>query len=392
MTKKCLEGMIKGMKSTLIKTSAAMLSLGILSNVNVTDTAYASSKDDQLFHYPEGKIVNVAHRGASGHAPEHTMFSYELGEKLNGDYIEIDLQMTADDTLIAMHDETVDRTTDGSGSVEGMTLEEIKQLDAGAWFNAENPDKARDEYVGIEVPTLEEVFQNFGTDAYYYIETKSPDINPGMEEELLRLIDEYDVGNEVIIQSFSSDSLELIHSKDSSIPLVQLLGQPELGEGTHEELEEIKEYAIGVGPSFNNINGSYVQTVREYGLHIHPYTVNNKDDMRTAIEWGVTGLFTDFPDRFHEVITEFQSASYIKELVERFDEEGLFEDDEVVHALNMHLTAVNHYENQEEADKVVQHMGGFHDLLDHQRDNELISDNAYDSLKASADNLIQKWG
>ncbi|MBB6449926.1 glycerophosphoryl diester phosphodiesterase [Geomicrobium halophilum] len=374
----------------LFKSAVALMSVALVSCVSVSNVGAATEKiTPTSLHYPEGKIVNVAHRGASGHAPEHTLPAYVLGEKLNGDYIEIDLQMTSDGTLIAMHDESVDRTTDGTGLVENMTLEEIKQLDAGSWFNASNPEKSKDEYVGVEVPTLEEIFRAFGSDSNYYIETKSPELNPGMEEELLRLLDNYDLSNNTIIQSFSSDSLELIRSMDPSLPLVQLLGQPALGEETEAELEEIKQYATGVGPNFNNINEAYVQTVRSHNLHIHPYTVNSKGAMRTALEWGVTGLFTDYPDRFNDVLAEFQSASYIKSLVEQFDEQGAFENEESVHALTLHLTAISHLEDQEE-DKVVNHMEGFKTLLNYQKNEGWITDAAYDSLMYQADLLTEK--
>ena len=131
-------------------------------------------------------IVNVSHRGASGYAPEHTITSYQMGDKMHGDYIEVDLQMTKDGKLIAMHDETVDRTTDGTGLVKDYTLEQIKQLDAGSWFNEKYPQYANSEYAGLKVPTLEEVFQKFGKNENYYIETKSPEVYPGMEKELLR--------------------------------------------------------------------------------------------------------------------------------------------------------------------------------------------------------------
>jgi len=97
-------------------------------------------------------IENVSHRGASGYAPEHTITSYQMGEKMHGDYIEIDLQMTKDGQLIAMHDEKVDRTTDGTGSVKEYTLNEIKELDAGSWFNEKYPESAKGEYVGLQVP------------------------------------------------------------------------------------------------------------------------------------------------------------------------------------------------------------------------------------------------
>ena len=169
-------------------------------------------------------IVNVSHRGASGHAPEHTLISYDMGEKMHGDYIEIDLQMTKDGQLIAMHDEKVDRTTDGTGYVKDMTLAEIKQLDAGSWFNETYPQYAKPEYEGLKVPSLEEVFQKFGKNASYYIETKSPDIYPGMEKELLRLVDEYKINKDkLLVQSFSQDSLKIMHELDPSVKLVQLI-------------------------------------------------------------------------------------------------------------------------------------------------------------------------
>ena len=107
-------------------------------------------------------IVNVSHRGASAYAPEHTIAAYDKGEKMHGDYIEVDLQMTKDGHLIAMHDVTLDRTTDGTGSVKDYTLNEIKQLDAGSWFNEKYPYASKAEYEGLKVPTLEEVFKKFG--------------------------------------------------------------------------------------------------------------------------------------------------------------------------------------------------------------------------------------
>ncbi|MEW9668246.1 glycerophosphodiester phosphodiesterase family protein [Ammoniphilus sp. 3BR4] len=75
---------------------------------------------------------------------------------------------------------------------------------------------------------------------------------------------------------------------------------------TDEELAEVKNYAIGVGPSFKSIDKEYVQKVRELGLTIHPYTVNEKEDMRRLLEWGVNGMFTNYPDRLNEVIKDFK--------------------------------------------------------------------------------------
>ncbi|MDN4593510.1 glycerophosphodiester phosphodiesterase [Polycladomyces subterraneus] len=252
------------------------------------------------------RILNVGHRGASGHAPEHTIPSYELAQKMKADYIELDLQMTKDGHLICMHDETLDRTTNGTGYVKDHTLSEIKQLDAGSWFNEAYPQYAKPEYKGLKVPTLEEVLDHFGHSANYYIETKSPETYPGMEEKLLEALNRHHLigpnakPGQVIIQSFSPESLKL----NPSIPLVQLLWHEQPARITDQELNHIHTYAIGVGPNFDKIDRAYIQKVRQHGLLIHPYTVNEQTDMNRLIDWGVTGMFTNFPDRLHEVLKD----------------------------------------------------------------------------------------
>lgn len=247
-------------------------------------------------------IVNVSHRGASAYAPEHTIASYDMGEKMHGDYIEIDLQMTKDGHLIAMHDVTLDRTTNGTGSVKDYTLNEIKQLDAGSWFNEKYPYASKAEYEGLKVPTLEEVFKEFGKNNSYYIETKSPDVYPGMEKELLRLVDKYKINKEkLLVQSFSSESLKVMNELDPSIKLVQLISYKANAEITDAEIKEIKQYAMGIGPNHTYLNEEYVQKVVNSGLELHPYTVNDKERMKQLINWGVTGMFTNHPDLLHDV-------------------------------------------------------------------------------------------
>lgn len=247
-------------------------------------------------------IVNVSHRGASAYAPEHTIAAYDMGEKMHGDYIELDLQMTKDGHLIAMHDVTLDRTTDGTGSVKDYTLNEIKQLDAGSWFNEKYPYASKAEYEGLKVPTLEEVFKKFGKNNSYYIETKSPDVYPGMEKELLRLVEKYKINKDkLLVQSFSPQSLKVMNELDPTIKLVQLISYKANAEITNEEIMEIKQYAMGIGPNHTYLNEEYVQKVVNSGLELHPYTVNDKERMKQLINWGVTGMFTNHPDLLHDV-------------------------------------------------------------------------------------------
>ncbi|MFP3377157.1 glycerophosphodiester phosphodiesterase [Bacillus sp. SIMBA_069] len=247
-------------------------------------------------------IKNIAHRGASAYAPEHTIAAYKLGQQLKGDYIEIDLQMTKDGHLVAMHDETIKRTTNGTGLVKEHTLEEIKQLNASSFFNEKHPSLAKKEFEGAKVPTLEEIIETFGHNANYYIETKSPDEYPGMEEKLLEIIKHYEISDKVIIQSFSEASLQKIHSLDVNIPLVQLLPYKKAAQLTELEMKNYKTYCIGLGMNYKYIDSAYVKSIQKNGLEVHPFTVDNETDMKKLILWGVEGMFTNYPDRLHSLL------------------------------------------------------------------------------------------
>ncbi|MFE7377303.1 glycerophosphodiester phosphodiesterase [Bacillus cereus] len=247
-------------------------------------------------------IKNIAHRGASAYAPEHTIAAYKLGQQMNGDYIEMDLQMTKDGHLVAMHDETLNRTTNGTGLVKKHTLEEIKQLNAGSFYNEKYPNSAKKEFENAKVPILEEIIETFGHNANYYIETKSPDEYPGMEEKLLEIINHYEIQDKVIIQSFSEESLQKIHSLNVNISLVQLLPYKKAVQLTESKIEKYKKYCIGLGMNYKYIDAAYVKKIKQHGLEVHPFTVDNEKDMKKLILWGVDGMFTNYPDRLHSVL------------------------------------------------------------------------------------------
>ena len=257
-------------------------------------------------------VLNIGHRGASGHAPEHTIPAYDLALELGADYIEQDLQLTSDGVLVCLHDTTLDRTARGpaencTGLVSGKTLAQIKTCDVGSWFNDANPELARAEYVGLTIPTLEEVFARYRRRANYYIETKAPEAADQMEERLLALMAQYKLRKparrwQVLIQSFSPASLQKIHSLDPTLPLIQLV----LGFGPspvlEESLDSFAAYAVGVGPNSAFVNAAVVSAAHERCLDVHPYTVNEPADMATLLAAGVDGMFTNFPDRLDAVL------------------------------------------------------------------------------------------
>ncbi|WEK55893.1 MAG: glycerophosphodiester phosphodiesterase [Candidatus Cohnella colombiensis] len=253
----------------------------------------------------DNKVTTIGHRGASGYAPECTLASYQLAVRMQADYIELDLQLTKDGEVIILHDDTVDRTTNGSGYVNQLTLAQLKTLDAGSWFNQKYPIYARNEYVNEKVPTLIEVFEAFGNSTKYMLETKSPSDNPGLEEKVWELIEQFQLHDHVAIQSFSSDSLKKFREWDNEIQLFQLFWYNYPASITNTKLEQVKSYANGIGVNFLMINENYVHKVKNAQLLIYPYTVNYQVNMERAMNWGVDGLHTDYPDRFKEVIEQF---------------------------------------------------------------------------------------
>ncbi|MCG6658849.1 glycerophosphodiester phosphodiesterase [Halomonas campisalis] len=269
----------------------------------------------------------IAHRGASGHAPEQTLPALELAHEMGVDYLELDIQMTADGELVAFHDERIDRTTDGEGELRDFTLESLKALDAGSWFNAAYPDYADEAYAGVEILTLGEVIEHFGTEMRYYLETKSPELYPGLEEAMVEELEAHGLveSGSVIIQSFSQESLQKVHALNADIPLVQLVWYypesddserlvewtgvtPGPSEITDADFQAMGEYAVGIGTNLTYqddlqvIDAAFIEQAQANDLLVHVYTVNDPAEMQKLLDWGVDGIFTDFPDRLNALV------------------------------------------------------------------------------------------
>jgi glycerophosphoryl diester phosphodiesterase len=284
-----------------------------------------------------GSAVLVAHRGASAYAPEHTLAAYDLAIAQGADFIEPDLQITRDGILVAVHDLTLERTTDvrerfpdryrewedGDSirhvwPVVDFTLEEVKSLDAGAWFS--------EEFVGARVPTFGEVLQLAKGRAGVYPETKAPSVYAGSGFAMERLVlDELrahgleragaDPATPVVLQSFSAESLRLVRTEHGSdLPLTFLLGGRGSEDWTSDHgLQEIAGFADGIGPSRALLreDDTLVQRAHRAGLTVTPYTYGTTDQVTPAslrdvmteavCILGVDGLFTNNPDLFPRV-------------------------------------------------------------------------------------------
>lgn len=250
----------------------------------------------------ENELLLIAHRGANNLAPEHTIPAYEKAIELNADYIEIDLRMSKDGHLIALHDETLDRTTGISGEPTDYTLDELKQFDAGSWYSEDFKDE--------KIPTLEEIFDTFKEDTRYYIETRTVNDEIVMEEKLIELIKEKNLSDRVIIQSFSEESLKKIDQLNEDIPLVQLVYNENIDEVNGEE---IKSYATGIGPFGLHINEDFVKRMQKEGLDVHVWFFNEseKELIQEVLSMGVDGVFTDFLNNTEEVMNQIDEKQDI---------------------------------------------------------------------------------
>jgi glycerophosphoryl diester phosphodiesterase len=184
----------------------------------------------------------------------------------------------------------------------------VKQCDVGTWFNEAHPGLARPEYVGLQIPTLEEVLRRYRRRANYYIETKSPEAADRMEERLLALLERYGLLEpaarrwRVLIQSFSAASLEKIHALAPSLPLIQLVLFFGPSPALEQSLDAVAAYAVGVGPIYAAVGAPLVAAAHARCLSVHPWTVDDASAMEALVGLGVDGMFTNVPDRLDEIL------------------------------------------------------------------------------------------
>jgi glycerophosphoryl diester phosphodiesterase len=252
-------------------------------------------------------MLLIAHRGASGLAPEHTLASFELAADIGVDYLEQDLQQTRDGVLVVLHDETLDRTARGpkldcTGLVRDKTLAQLERCDFGAWFGEAHPAIGH-RFDGQRILTLAALIDRFGSSVRYYIETKHPEEAEGLEASLISILEERGLldaenASRLMFQSFSKESLVALAEKAPEIPRLQLLDRGQLRPPYDAELSAVAKYANGIGPHYSDVDVELVAAAHRHGLKIHVYTVNDPGEMRRLEALDVDGIFTDFPDRY----------------------------------------------------------------------------------------------
>lgn len=239
----------------------------------------------------------IAHRGASGHAPENTIAAFERAVQLGATFIETDLHLTRDARFVAIHDATLERTTNGKGLVHGFTLAELKQLDAGKWYDREFMDE--------RVPTLEEILEfSRKYDAVFYLELKY-DSAWGMHHALVAALRNAESAARTVMISFDPATVRAVHALDPSL-MTGLLIEKEAGDfvsvASQAGARQICAAASIVTPEF-------VTAAHRADLHVIAWTVNSADEMREMMAAGVDGIMTDFPDRLRATVEDALAAT-----------------------------------------------------------------------------------
>ena len=242
------------------------------------------------------KTKIIAHRGASGYAPEITIEAYRQVIPMGCDGVELDVQMLCDGTLIAFHDTGMERTTDGFGPLFNHTLESIKKLDAGSWFNRAFPEKARPEYAGLRVPTLDEILKFLKESPLeFFIEIKNPELYPSdFEARLVECVDENQLGDRTLFMSFSDVSIRKIKTLRPEARTALLACQMTPDPVSAARAAGAKELGI----LYKLATPELIESARNHNIAFSVWTVDEPEDIQRMLALGVDCITSNYPDRF----------------------------------------------------------------------------------------------
>jgi len=245
--------------------------------------------------------LRVAHRGGAGLWPENTLHAFEHAAELDIDALEMDVHGTKDGRLVVMHDDTVDRTTDGKGAVRDMTLAELKELDAGYRWTADDgasfPFRGR----GITVPTLAEVLASFD-DMRFALEIKPDD--PALAGTVRDVVEETGKTDRVLVGSFKTNVMKAFRRLCPGVPTA-------MGESEVRLLYCLSRLRLNafyapnaaamVVPEWDGkihvVTPRSIAAAHRHGMAVYVWTVNERDDMDRLLGWGADGVISDYPDR-----------------------------------------------------------------------------------------------
>jgi glycerophosphoryl diester phosphodiesterase len=244
--------------------------------------------------------LNFAHRGASHHAPANTLAAFLLAAELGAGGVELDVHASKDGEAVVIHDFTVDGTTDGQGEVRDKTLAELRELDAGGWF-----DPA---FAGQRIPTLQEAFEAVGHRLLINVEIKTKGLQEdSLVAEVVRIVEDNAMSDRVIISSFNPLALRSVKRANPVIP-VGLLYDPEQILFLRKAWLRHLVRPNALHPHYSQVDASYVAWAREQGYALNVWTVDDPDEMQRMVNCGVDIIITNRPDLLGGVLSAGQGA------------------------------------------------------------------------------------
>ncbi len=250
-------------------------------------------------------FLNIAHGGGLDLRPANTLIAFQNSIDVGVDVLEMDVNSTSDGRVVVIHDDTVDRTTDGSGAVNDMTFEEIQKLDAGYNFSTDNGATYPYRGTGVVIPALEEIV---ALGKFMIIEIKQKE--PSMVDAVMDILEEYDATEKVIVVSFHQDVLNEIRENYPSIltnfsdsetqTFFFLSTEAEASYEPPAEFLHVPVYYTLGGIEIEVLSDDFIARAKRFNLKIHPWTINEREEMARLIEKGVDGIMTDRPDLLRE--------------------------------------------------------------------------------------------
>lgn len=240
------------------------------------------------------KVTAIAHRGVSSYAPENTFAAFDLAVDMGIYDIELDVQFTSDSRIIVIHDETLDRTTDSTGLVSELTLDQIKLLDAGSWFD--------EKFSGEKIPTLDEVFDRYKAKLRFHIEIKSKEAE-GLASRTCDLVRKYGLEEKMTITSFWKQWL--IESRNYAPEvatgwLAPLGYEAEWDDAVIEEA--LQEGFTQICPRASLVSPYLVRSLHDNGFNVRCWGVHNEELMTKVAESGADAMTINFPDKLVEYL------------------------------------------------------------------------------------------
>ncbi|MGA6974452.1 MAG: glycerophosphodiester phosphodiesterase family protein [Candidatus Binatus sp.] len=232
-------------------------------------------------------MLNIAHRGASGTFPENTLSAFRAAINAGADMCELDVQLSRDGAVVVIHDETVERTTDGSGEVAELTLAELKRLDAGAKFKS-------GALKGDPIPTLDEVFAVTSGKCGLNIELKAG----GLEHQVAQLMQSRNAMSDSIVSSFEWEYLKNIQQINFNIRIGLLADEKPVD----LMMNAVAMRAHAINPRWDMVTADLCKAAHERGLMVYTWTVDAGARMRALAECGVDGIMTNYPERLRTVV------------------------------------------------------------------------------------------